>query len=379
MGRQLLRIVVTSPDRRRVLARPNGLAGWILPVVPRDGDDPAWTQAEDEAARRLVAADLSPVRRLDERTWELEPLGRVPAVGNTWIVPEEASRLGADADAVRRWVDAEATPAAAAHLRPGWRASVQDWLDERFGAHDRVVVVRHWELAAVLAVSAGGRDLVVKEPAPGFDREAAVLAALDGLPGAPTLVEVDGARFATEWSGPMATVPPAQVAESLGRLHRGAIDRLDQLRAAGCPAVDDVVSGMHPAVDDALATLAALDLPVSVVHGDAHGANVVGSDDLTIVDWTDATIGCPAVDLDLIVGHDGAPPDDAEQVTDAWCRGFGCDPGPLRAAMPAARIVAAALSLALYRQHGSELPPTILPQWDRWTQAWETRLDRLVG
>ena len=93
--------MVPSPDGRRVLARPNGLAGWALPVVPLPGD--GWDEASLDAARRLVGAPVRPVRPVGEGAWQLEALDRVPAVGVTWIAPEEAGRLGADAGTVLRW------------------------------------------------------------------------------------------------------------------------------------------------------------------------------------------------------------------------------------------------------------------------------------
>jgi len=98
---RLVRLVVPSADRRRVLARPNGLAGWTLPVVPAGGD--GWSAAVLDAAARVVGAPVRPVRELEPGAWEVEALGRVPAAGTTWIGPEEAGRLGADAGVVRRW------------------------------------------------------------------------------------------------------------------------------------------------------------------------------------------------------------------------------------------------------------------------------------
>jgi len=97
----LVRLVVPSPDRRRVLARPNGLAGWALPVVPL-GDD-GWSPAATDAAARVVGAPVRPVRELEGGAWEVEPLGRVPAVGVAWIGADEAGRLGADAGVLLRW------------------------------------------------------------------------------------------------------------------------------------------------------------------------------------------------------------------------------------------------------------------------------------
>ncbi len=108
MTRRLLRLVVPAPDRARVLARPNGLAGWTLPVLPVPGDaDVDWTEALLAAAARAVGAPVRPVREVAPGVWEVEPLGRVPSTGVTWIGLGEAGRLGADAGALVRWADGE--------------------------------------------------------------------------------------------------------------------------------------------------------------------------------------------------------------------------------------------------------------------------------
>lgn len=96
-----MRLVVPSPDRGRVLARPNGLAGWTLPVVAIDGE--GWSEAAVEAAGRAVGAPVRPVREVQDGAWEVEALDRVPAVGVTWIAVEEAGRLGADRAVLDRW------------------------------------------------------------------------------------------------------------------------------------------------------------------------------------------------------------------------------------------------------------------------------------
>ncbi|HEX4901801.1 MAG TPA: hypothetical protein VFV42_03265, partial [Acidimicrobiales bacterium] len=75
-------------------------AGWALPVIPAaDG----WTDELEAGAGRVVGAPVRAVRELEPGVWEVEPLGRVPAVGVTWVGLDEVGRLGVDAPAVRRW------------------------------------------------------------------------------------------------------------------------------------------------------------------------------------------------------------------------------------------------------------------------------------
>ncbi|MFP5576653.1 MAG: hypothetical protein ACLGIZ_00290 [Acidimicrobiia bacterium] len=108
MARRLLRLVVPSPDRSRVLARPNGLAGWTLPVIAvPDDDDVTWTDDLVAAAGRAVGAAVQPARPVGTGAWELRALGRIPSTGVTWIARDEAGRLGAHAAVLIRWADDE--------------------------------------------------------------------------------------------------------------------------------------------------------------------------------------------------------------------------------------------------------------------------------
>lgn len=108
MARALLRLLVPAPDRTRVLARPNGLSGWVLPVVPAPpGVEPVWSDDVLAAAERAVGAPVRPVREVLPGTWEVEALGRIPRAGTAWIAADEAGRLGADAAALVRWAEGE--------------------------------------------------------------------------------------------------------------------------------------------------------------------------------------------------------------------------------------------------------------------------------
>lgn len=102
-SRGVIRLVVVSPDGRRVLARPNGLAGWLLPTIPVTLPFEAWTAEATERAQALLGVDVEPARRLAPDAWEVTTAGRLPAAGNTWIGAEDAGRLGADEPAVQAW------------------------------------------------------------------------------------------------------------------------------------------------------------------------------------------------------------------------------------------------------------------------------------
>ncbi|MDZ7674308.1 MAG: hypothetical protein U5K30_04475 [Acidimicrobiales bacterium] len=98
-----LRLVVPSPDGTRLLARPNGLAGWALPTMAVDVPFEGWSDELVARAGRAIGTPVRPLRRVDEDVWAVEPADRIRAAGNTWIGAAEVERLGADADAARAW------------------------------------------------------------------------------------------------------------------------------------------------------------------------------------------------------------------------------------------------------------------------------------
>lgn len=102
-NRGVIRLVVVSPDGGRVLARPNGLAGWLLPTIPVALPFESWSPDATERTRALLGVDVEPVRRVTPDTWEVATTGRLSAAGNTWISAADVGRLGADEVAVRSW------------------------------------------------------------------------------------------------------------------------------------------------------------------------------------------------------------------------------------------------------------------------------------
>ena len=100
--RGLLRLVVPSPDGRRVLGRPNGLAGWALPAIAVEVPFTAWDDESVERAAATLGSAVTPLRRVDDSAWAVR-VERVGAAGNTWIGEDEADRLGTDAATARSW------------------------------------------------------------------------------------------------------------------------------------------------------------------------------------------------------------------------------------------------------------------------------------
>ena len=114
-----MRLVVPSPDGSRVMARPNGLAGWTLPTMAVDLPFDRWDDGVTERAASVVGAPIEVGARVSSDTWVVRATGRVPAAGRTWIGMGEIDRLGADAQIVRAWARAEADEPPAHEGGPG--------------------------------------------------------------------------------------------------------------------------------------------------------------------------------------------------------------------------------------------------------------------
>ena len=117
--RGVVRLIVPSGDGTRVLAAPNGLAGWRLPSLAVDLPFVEWDPQTLEQAAAVVGAPVVPVGAVLPGCWAVTTDGRVPAVGRTWIGLDEVDRLGADATAVRRWAEASSPTTPASEDRPG--------------------------------------------------------------------------------------------------------------------------------------------------------------------------------------------------------------------------------------------------------------------
>ncbi len=97
-----LRLVVASPAGDRVLARPNGLAGWALPQIAVDLPFSGWTDAAVAAATAVLGSSARPIERVGDGAWAVA-VERIGAAGNTWIGAHETARLGTDAAVAREW------------------------------------------------------------------------------------------------------------------------------------------------------------------------------------------------------------------------------------------------------------------------------------
>lgn len=152
-----------------------------------------------------------------------------------------------------------------AWARPGWHDEVEAW------AGMPLEQVRLWPLSAVLR----NGDVWFKAVFPLFHHEPAITAAL----GAPVVLRIDERRgwmLMEEVTGEPASDHHGAL-RSLASVHREWSSRVDEALALGAQ------DRRTPSV-----------LPHTLVHGDFHPGNVIGS---TIIDWSDAAIANPLFDV----------------------------------------------------------------------------------
>jgi Ser/Thr protein kinase RdoA (MazF antagonist) len=102
------------------------------------------------------------------------------------------------------------------------------------------------------------------------------------------------------------------------------------LRAYADPA-DARLRRLVDALPERLARIEACGLPATLVHGDLHSGNVIGTPDggRVILDWGDCVVGNPTIDILRLT--DSLPAQEAATVQAAWAQWWleavpGCDP-----------------------------------------------------
>jgi hypothetical protein len=278
-------------------------------------------------------------------------------------------RTGAEPPALRpRWA------------RPGWRARAIAWMRRAAADAGRPLTgePRPFYLrgiSALLRAPTDGPDLFLKAVFPVFHAEPVITRVLaerlpDDVP--PVLaIEPDEGWLLLEDIGsswvlelPEADRPAAlrEGARTLVEIQRTIAARPDDraaLKAAGslrrplagipaafvdAVAIDGFGTGGVPVSDadrvaaiarvrDAVDRLADLGLPESLVHGDFHSGNAarVGGGRIVIIDWSDAAIGNPLVDLVTWISWSGDRRDEVEAATEGWVEAWS----PI---VPAARL-----------------------------------------
>ncbi|MEU8834411.1 aminoglycoside phosphotransferase family protein [Streptomyces sp900116325] len=231
-----------------------------------------------------------------------------------------------------RWVDAQLSPPADLRSqwhRPGWYRSVVEEVNVRLGELslspiEPPVQRRHTSLTGLLEIPLQESSLWLKAVPPIFGHEAGVIRWL-GQHFSWHVPEVvaDGRGWWLSRGFPgVAHEPPAEdYVQMLARMQIASIGHAEELQAIGCPvrspaglaaamerlaARDDLLdaetrkalSASLGQLERCVSELNALDIPPTLIHGDAHQDNVlVTSRGWFLFDWTDSCISNPFIDL----------------------------------------------------------------------------------
>jgi hypothetical protein len=140
------------------------------------------------------------------------------------------------------------------------------------------------------------------------------------------------------------------------------------------------------AVAAAVASVESVGIPETVVHGDFHSGNaaLVG-DRIVIIDWSDAAISNPAIDLVTWIAWSGDRRNEVDAATDAWVDAWSgaVDGDALRAIIDDVLIVGAAYQIVSYDGIRRNLEPatryTMTGGGDHFLKELEKILDRREG
>ncbi len=307
-------------------------------------------------------------------TTEPAPAGWEPPTGLSFrAIPAEPAGLpGALVPRAREWLaELRGEPREPPALRPrwsrpGWRARAAAWMTTAAAAAGQPLTAEPQTfylrgISALLRAPTADRDLFLKAVFPPFHAE-------------PALTQLLAARFPGHLPRVLATEPdegwllvedieatligelpdadrPAALAvgsRAIVEIQAALADRPDDLAALGSagaphrpatemPAALAVALGSDGVgfvaapldaerrarilggVAAAVARVEAIGVPDSVIHGDFHPGNAAIVDArAVIIDWSDAAIGCPLVDLLTWISWSDEKPAERGAAIDAW-------------------------------------------------------------
>ncbi|HEY8437611.1 MAG TPA: phosphotransferase [Candidatus Limnocylindrales bacterium] len=397
---------------------------WRFPVAVLE-THPKWAAvAEDEPIPTLVTTERVPSGWRPPDGLVFSPMTADPGALPDAIQPRAAELLeellvGAPPPSLRpRWA------------RPGWFDRASAWMRDAAASAGRPLTgePRPFYLrgiSALLRAPTAGPDLYLKAVFPPFHAEPTLTRLLaDRFPDViPVVVAVEADEgwlivedIGTDWVG------EAPRAERSAALRRGAaalvviqrtfaIDSSARraLLDAGGPhrplgdLVDSVALAIGPdglgigddrleshratrvldAVRTAVARVEAVGLRESVVHGDFHSGNAALVDDrIVIIDWSDAAISNPAIDLVTWIAWSRDNREEQDAAIDGWIEAWSgtVDPERLRAAIDDVLIVGAAYQIVSYDGIRRNLEPatryTMVGGGDHFLKELEKIVDR---
>ena len=179
-----------------------------------------------------------------------------------------------------------------AWAREGWHEQVEAW------ARMPLEQANSWPLAAVLR----NGDVWFKAVFPLFHYEPAVTQAI----GMPRVLRSDHDRGWMLMEGAHGDELDHTVAlQAIAAVHRGWSTRIDEALALGAP--------------DRRATSV---LPHTLIHGDYHAGNVLGS---TIIDWSDAAVANPLHDVNHYLLFNARDEQHRHELLAAYGEAYGAD------------------------------------------------------
>jgi hypothetical protein len=242
--------------------------------------------------------------------------------------------------------------------RPGWYQRASEWITQRLGEQGRPPTGRveqftHWEIAAVMRVDTARGPVWFKAVFSVFGHEPRATALLSGhfpdrVPRVLAIDEEEGWLLLDDAGTATVADHPEADADAITRLvecQRAFIGRTDDLRAIGAPVrpLQDLARDLAAVLDDPelrawveidgeraggivawveaqAAAVYDLGFPSTLVHGDFHPENVLLTDDgPVIIDWSDAAVAHPLVD---VMTWSGWLSDHPERGQRAWRRFF---------------------------------------------------------
>lgn len=320
-------------------------------ILELHGDDEDAAGA-DRAPPWLAVVEVLGVERALPAGCRWEPLGG-PDPG---VAPALQPRL---AVWLAEWRGQRETAALRpAWSRAGWYRRASEWITQRLGEQGRPPTGRieqftHWEIAAVMRVDTAPGPVWFKAVFSVFGHEPSATALLsesfpDRIPPVLALDEEEGWLLLDDAGTAMVADHPEADADAIARLvecQRAFIGRTEDLRAIGAPVrplqdlphqlaavlhdpdlrawvnVDgERAGGIVAWVEAQAAAMEDLGFPPTLVHGDFHPENVLRTDDgPVIIDWSDAAVAHPLVDMTT---WSSWLSDDPERGERAWRRFF---------------------------------------------------------
>jgi hypothetical protein len=361
----------------------DGVGSLLGTLPPFEVDLPWWMESVDvaAAARRLHGLEVAILRILETE----------PGLTHGGEVTYLAELLSGSVAATPSTLDQADHPLRPDYAKPGgparslaWAASVLDEPIETAQQH------RTWNLSAIWRLTtARGEVMWLKQVPHFFLHEAKVLTYLNHVP----LHAFDRAGRMLMGNIPGADLYDApypvreQIAGDMVAIQVKAANDIDSLLRAGVPDQRGhrLTARLRPLLDEAwiadrLDAATACALPDTLVHGDLHPGNVVGtSTDRTIIDWGDSFLGHPA--FDIIRLSEGLCEAETVRLHAYWAELWrtavpGCDP---LGAIEALRPVAAARMAMVYADFLANIEPSEHPYHSQDVDIWLAKARELVA